>query len=201
MEISLLKMSFITGQLLLSFLRFFFFFPEAYLKILTPERHILGWHILFEFLSVAQLVKNLPAMQETQVWSLGVEDPLEKGMATHSSILAWRIPGMEEPRGLPSVGSHRVGHDWSSLAAAADIESPEYSGAISAHSEIQLIYQICEIAFKHCDWNEGDSSNLSIFPSSSATRFNLETEWKNNYPRLRELDRVIFVWLMDLVCI
>ena len=48
---------------------------------------------------------------------------LEKEMATHSSVLAWRIPGMGEPGGLPSVGSHRVGHDWSDLAAAAVIES------------------------------------------------------------------------------
>ena len=60
-----------------------------------------------------QMVKNLPAMQETWVWSLGWEDPLEKGMATHSSILAWRISWTEEPGGLQSMGSHRVGHDWS----------------------------------------------------------------------------------------
>ena len=51
-------------------------------------------------------------MQETWVWSLGWEDPLEKGMATHSSILAWRIPWTEEPGGLQSTGSQRVGHDW-----------------------------------------------------------------------------------------
>ena len=50
-------------------------------------------------------------MPETQVWSLGREDPLEKEMATHSSILAWRIPWMEEPGGLQSMGSQRVGHD------------------------------------------------------------------------------------------
>ena len=60
---------------------------------------------------VAQTVKNLPAMQESRVRSLSWEDPLEKKMATYSSILAWRIPGMEEPGGLPSVGSHGVGHD------------------------------------------------------------------------------------------
>ena len=53
---------------------------------------------------VAQSVKRLPAMQETQVQSLGGEDPLEKGMATHSSILAWRIPWTEEPGGLQSIG-------------------------------------------------------------------------------------------------
>ena len=50
---------------------------------------------------------------------------LEKEMATHSSVLAWRIPGMREPGGLPSMGSHRVGHDWSDLAAAASYASPK----------------------------------------------------------------------------
>ena len=57
------------------------------------------------------MVKNVPAMQETQVRSLGQEDPLEKNMATHSSILAWKIPWTEEPGGLQSMGSQRVGHD------------------------------------------------------------------------------------------
>ena len=60
---------------------------------------------------VAQLVKNLPAMQETWVPSLGQEDPLGTGMASHSSILAWKIPWTEEPGGLQSMGSQRVGHD------------------------------------------------------------------------------------------
>ena len=62
-------------------------------------------------LQVTQTVKNLPAMQETQVQSLGWEDPLEEGMATHFSILAWRIPWAEEPGGLQSVGLPRVGHN------------------------------------------------------------------------------------------
>ena len=61
---------------------------------------------------VAQTVKNLLAVQETQVWFLGGEDPLEKGMATYSSILAWRIPWTEESVRLQSVGSQRVRHDW-----------------------------------------------------------------------------------------
>ena len=61
---------------------------------------------------VAQTVKNPLAMQETQVWSLGQEDPLKKGMATHPSILAWRIPWTEEPGGLQSVGVQRVRHNW-----------------------------------------------------------------------------------------
>ena len=55
--------------------------------------------------------KNMPAMQETQVGSLGWEDSLEKGMATHSSVLAWRIPWTGEPGGLQFMGSQRVGHD------------------------------------------------------------------------------------------
>ena len=58
-----------------------------------------------------RLVKNLPAMQETQVQSLGLEDPLEKGMETLSSVLASKIPWTEEPGGLQSMGSQRVGHN------------------------------------------------------------------------------------------
>ena len=57
------------------------------------------------------MVKNLPAMQETGVRSLGRENSLEEEMATHSSILAWEIPWIEEPGGLQSMGSQRVGHD------------------------------------------------------------------------------------------
>ena len=60
---------------------------------------------------VAQTVKNLPAVWEIWVKSLGQEDSLEKGMAAHSSILAWRIPWTEEPGGLQSMGPKRVGHD------------------------------------------------------------------------------------------
>ena len=61
---------------------------------------------------VAQTVKNLPAMQETSVQSLGWEDPLEEGIAVHSSILAWRNPWTEEPGRLQSMGLQRVGYDW-----------------------------------------------------------------------------------------
>ena len=60
---------------------------------------------------VAQMVKNLPAMSEAWVQSLGLEDPLEKRMATHSRILAWRIPWTEESGGLQPMGWQRVGHD------------------------------------------------------------------------------------------
>ena len=60
---------------------------------------------------MAQTVKNLSAVQETWLPSLNWENPLEEGMATHSSILAWRIPWSQEPGGLQSMGSQRVGHD------------------------------------------------------------------------------------------
>ena len=61
---------------------------------------------------VAHMVKNLPAMEKTYVQSLSQEDPLEKGMATHSCIFTWRIPWTEEPGSLQSMGLQRVGHDW-----------------------------------------------------------------------------------------
>ena len=70
---------------------------NTFLKFLNPK--------------VAKMVKNPPGMWETWVRSLGWDDPLEEGMATHSSILAWRIPQTEEPGRLQSIGSQRVGHD------------------------------------------------------------------------------------------
>ena len=69
-------------------------------------------HFFNLFLSCGGRVKNLPTMPETQVWSLGWEDPLEKGMVIHSNILAWRIPWTEEPGGLQSMWLQRVGHNW-----------------------------------------------------------------------------------------
>ena len=72
---------------------------------------IMSSFILFTTVQVAQMVKRLPAIQETWVRSLGWKDPLEKEMATHSNILAWKIPWIEESGGLQSMGSQRVGHD------------------------------------------------------------------------------------------
>ena len=81
--------------------------------------HIIVYtHLLFMGASlVAQKVKRLPAMQETQVQSLGQKDSLEKAMAIHSSTLAWKIPWMEEPDRLQSMGSQRVGHDWATSSS------------------------------------------------------------------------------------
>ena len=81
-----------------------------------PPGEGIGYLVQYSWASlVAQSVKNPPAMWETWVWSLGWEDPLEKGMATQSSILAWRTPWAEEPGRLQSMGSQRVGHDWATL--------------------------------------------------------------------------------------
>ena len=73
---------------------------------------------------VVKMVSNLPAMKEIWVWSLGEEDSLEKGIATHSSILAWRIPWTEEPGGLQSMGSQRVRHNWAANITRM-LHSPE----------------------------------------------------------------------------
>ena len=80
----------------------------------SPWKDVTIWHTHpFTGASLlAQRLKRLPAMRETRVRSLGWEDPLEKEMATHSSILAWRIPWTEQPSRLQSMGSQRVGHDW-----------------------------------------------------------------------------------------
>ena len=89
--------------------------------------------ILWTFL-VAQMVNNLPAMQETWVRSLGQEDPLEKGMATHFSILAWRNPWTEEPDGLQSMGLQRVGHAWTTNTFSTKVEF----SSVQSLSRVQL---------------------------------------------------------------
>ena len=79
--------------------------------LICREMALKLWLRSFRASLVAQMGKGLLAMQETWVRPLGWEDLLEKEIATHSSILAWEIPWTEEPGGLPSMGSHRVGHD------------------------------------------------------------------------------------------
>ena len=79
---------------------------SMYLIIFSPFFRVYGASLM------AQTVKRLSAMQDTQVWSLGWEDPLKKEMTAHSSILAWKIPWIDEPGKLPSMGSQRVRDDW-----------------------------------------------------------------------------------------
>ena len=105
---------------------------------------------------MAQLVKNLPGMQETQVRSLDQEDPLEEGMATHSSILAWRIPRTEEPGGLQSMGSQRVRHDLLNNNSA-NLNSPKIlSGCLVSLRALQGGSVV-----KNSPANAGDSGSIS----------------------------------------
>ena len=110
------------------------------------------------------MVKSLPAVRETRVQSLGREDPLEKETATRSSILAWRIPWMEEPRRLQSMRSQRVGHDWATslslsftqLITATDLKAL----SCSIHSpERMLILVSCILKF-----SSNIFSMLSLIP-------------------------------------
>ena len=87
-----------------------------------------------------QTIKNLPAIWETQVRSLGREDPLEKEMATHSSIFAWRISWTEEPGGLQSTGSQRVGHDWGTNTFTYELWVTDVKKQIYDYIEINLEY-------------------------------------------------------------
>ena len=100
------------------------------------------WHWAY---LVAQMVKNLPAKQETWVQSLSREDTLEKGLATHSGILAWRIPWTEEPGGLQSMGSQRVRHNW-----------------------VANIFSLSQVApvVKNLPANSGDIRDLGLIPGS-----------------------------------
>ena len=87
-------------------------------------------HCWWECRVVAQMVKRLSTVQETWVQSLSWEDPLEEGMATHSSVVAWKIPWTEEPGSLQSMGSQRVGHDWAtSLLHFASLSVKYYEGS------------------------------------------------------------------------
>ena len=91
------------------------------------------------------MVKNLPAMQENWVQSLGWEDPLEKGKATHSSILTWRIPWTEEPGGLESMGPQRIGHNRASNHARAHTHTHTHTHGCP----IQLCHQMIFIQKSH----------------------------------------------------
>ena len=84
---------------------------------------------------VAQTVKHLPTMWEIRVQSLGQEDLLEKEMATHSSILAWKIPWMKEPGRLQSMGSQRVGHDW-----VTSLSQEPWISLFPAHDFVVVLY-------------------------------------------------------------
>ena len=102
---------------------------------------------IFQLSLVAQTVKNLPAMQETWDQSLGWEDPLEKEMATHSSVLAWRIPWTEEPGGLQSMGSPRVGCDWVTNTFQLYLQLGDSSSSLSHVPMAHLLTHLIPLVF------------------------------------------------------
>ena len=109
---------------------------------------------------VAQMVKRLSTMRETQVWSLGQEDPLEKEMATHSSTLDWKIPWTEESGRLQSMGSLPIGHNW----------------AISLHFHT---VKRCSIMFNNIEqkrWLKLSTQKLKIMASSPITSWQIDGE-------------------------
>ena len=91
---------------------------------------------------VAQTVKNLSTKQETQIRSMGREDPLEKGMATHSSILAWKIPWTEKPGGLQLMGLQRVRHDWMTFNNSLISSWPQLNGISFSVPTLQIRKQV-----------------------------------------------------------
>ena len=126
---------------------------------------------------VAQSVKCLPTMRETRVWSLGREDPLEKESATHSSIHAWKIPWTEEPGGLQSMGSQRVGHDW-----ATSLHFFFIARLLAALLTKRLEFHFSSITGirinKHHSWIKKDVLGLeeSICENDYTTRSNLQIQ-------------------------
>ena len=115
---------------------------------------------------VAQMVKNLSAMWEAQVQSLGKDDPLVKGMATHSSILAWRISWIEEPCGLQSMGLQKVGHGWATITFIFFLKTikillfvPHSSVALFPPSSLLLFVHQRILWFRRA-YSEGELSKL-----------------------------------------
>ena len=150
---------------------------------------------------MAQRLNHLPAMWETWVRSLSREDPLEKEMATHSSILAWRIPWTEEPGGLSSTGSQRVGHDWATSFIFIFIQDHHssliFESLYRSHSNLELC---CRTLV--CKWTSGwlPLHLLSMIPQfhQAHLRHSLITTWtesnfltrnvkKNNWWKWKEI--------------
>ena len=145
--------------------------------------YIIWSHVFPLWVSLlAQTVRNLPAMQETWAWSLGWESFLEKGMAIHSSILAWRIPWTEEPGQLQSVGSQRVGCDWVTNTHTHTFLSTGYISTLQGLSYLQNVLHlhhecsmILKISNKRLPSNSLPSNSPTPLSKSGAQNKNLMT--------------------------
>ena len=119
-------------------------FPKSrvYRTHVSPVRVVVLFSLSVLISLVAQMVKHLPAMQETRVQSLGREDPLEKEMAIHSCTLAWKIQWTEEPERLQCMGSQRVGHDWATSVTHSLTVQPGFP----------ILQHLLECAQTHIRW-------------------------------------------------
>ena len=129
-----------------------FFHLPSYFQDLPAFWHVMALHpflVLDHSLLImglmTQVVKSLLAVLETQVWSLNREDPLEEVMATHSIILAWRVPWIEEPSGLQSTRSHRVEHGWAANTFTLKLKFVQWWNGFGSHDE--SCYKDCWTSF------------------------------------------------------
>ena len=141
---------------------------------------------------VAQMVKNPPAMQETQVQSLGWEDSLEKGKVIHSSTLAWRIPRTEEPGRLWSMVFQRVGHDWVTKCARARMHTHAHARA-HTHTHTQTLRE------KKHNFASSVLANWKIqrclkVPQISLFTLPAPTNWKENWGKYHTQKHVYPQW-------
>ena len=122
---------------------------------------------------VAQMVKGLPKMRETRVQSLGREDLLEKEMATHSSILTWKIPWMVEPGRLQSMGSQRVGHNWATSLSLFTFRQHIKNHGFGIYINWVLILVLVLLVYRL-------QKNYSTFPRFSFLTYNLLPPWADS---------------------
>ena len=132
--------------------------------LMCHQKHWFIWmqhlgRIIAQASLVAQRLKRLPPMWETWVRSLGWEDPLEKEMVTHSSILAWRIPWMDKPGRLQSTGSQRVGHDWATSLSLSFIVQKDHVQQLTSLS-IWWRWHSDSSAGKESSCNAGDLGSI-----------------------------------------
>ena len=126
-------------------------------------------------------------MQETWVQSLGQEDPLEEGMATHCSILAWRIPWTEEPGGLQPVGSKRVGHDWATVHALTEDQRVLFKYMEGSHTDTRFLKWNCFIykpLRQNWNWWVEDRFKFNIEEMFYSFEDGPDREWTKRIPQM-----------------
>ena len=158
------------------------FLQKKFIKIYLLQEAFLNWPLTLVFWGwwnklpqiqrlkttlVAQIVKNLSAMQDTWVWSLGWDDPLEKGMATHSIFLPGEFPWTEEPGRLQSMGSQRVSHDWAQSTKLHKFIILQFCGSLVWHSSHQVKFKNSRC--QQSSFFSGVSRISSIFSPSPAS--------------------------------